>query len=272
MLERDIGIFALVDLGHDLVPEHARLHDVALLHRGHLVLALPGKLEGDAADALDLIGVIDLGIDGALLAVAEIGDGLGLAEIDAAGELTHDDDIEAFDGFALEARGFRQRRVAHGRAEVREQGEILAQAEQAGFGTHLIGDRIPLRTADRAEDDGVGGQRLGHVALGDRHLVGVIGRAADEAGVGLEAGDARLVEPVDQPLYLAHHLGADTVAGEQQQFVGRHGRFLSILARNSAGVLERPCALGKTPLPGCGCASPAGPATVIPAGVPLAQS
>ena len=50
--------------------------------------------------------------------------------------------------------------------------------------------------------------------------------AADEAGVGLELGDPGRIEPVDQPLHLAHHFGADTVAGEQQQFVGRHGRFL----------------------------------------------
>ena len=31
-------------------------------------------------DALNLVGVVNLGIDGALLAVAEIGDGLRLAE------------------------------------------------------------------------------------------------------------------------------------------------------------------------------------------------
>ena len=184
------------------------------------------KLEGDAADALDLIGVVDLGIDGALLAVAEIGDGLGLAEIDAAGELAHDDDVEAFDRLALQAGGIRQRRIADGGAEVGEQSEILAQAQQAGFGAHLVRHRIPFRAADRAEDDGVGGQRLGHVALGDRHLVGVIGRAADQAGIGLEFGDPGRIEPIDQPLHLAHHLGADTVTGEQQQFVGRHGRFL----------------------------------------------
>ena len=59
--------------------------------------------EGDTRDALDLIGVVDLGIDGALLAVAEIGDGLRLAEIDAAGEFAQDDDVEPLDRLALEA-------------------------------------------------------------------------------------------------------------------------------------------------------------------------
>jgi len=33
--------------------------------------------------------VVDLGIDGALLAVAEIGDGLGLAEIKAGRQFAH---------------------------------------------------------------------------------------------------------------------------------------------------------------------------------------
>ena len=105
----------------DLVPQHARLHDVALLHRGDLVAPLARQLEGDAADALDLVGVVDLGVDGALLAVAEIGDGLRLAEIDAAGQLAQDHDVEPLDQLALQRRGIRQRRIAHGRAQVGEQ-------------------------------------------------------------------------------------------------------------------------------------------------------
>ena len=111
VLERDVLELALMQLRHHLVPEHAGLHDVALLHRGDLVLALARQLEGDAADALDLVGVVDLGVDGALLAVAEIGDGLRLAEIDAAGELAQDDDVEALDQLALERRGVGQRRI-----------------------------------------------------------------------------------------------------------------------------------------------------------------
>ena len=35
--------------------------------------------------------------------------------------------------------------------------------------------------------------------------------------------DALRVEPVDQALHLRHHFGADAVAGEKQQFMGRHG-------------------------------------------------
>ena len=95
-----------------------------------LLRALARQLEGDARDALDLVGVVDLGVDGALLAVAEIGDGLGLAEIDAAGELAQDDDVEPVHHLALEARGFRQRRIADRRADVGEERELLAQPQQ----------------------------------------------------------------------------------------------------------------------------------------------
>ena len=186
MFQRHVLVFARMHGRHDLVPEHARLHDVALFHRRHLVAALARQIEGDAADALDFIGVVNLRIDGALLAVAEIGDGLRLAEINAAGEFPHDHDVEAFDRLALQAGSIRQRRIADGRTQIGEQAEILAQAQQAGLGAHLIGHAVPLGSADGAEDDGVRGRGLGHVAFRDRHLVRVIGGTADQTLLGLE--------------------------------------------------------------------------------------
>ena len=88
------------------------------------------QLEGDARDALDLVCVVDLRIDGALLAVAEIGDGLRLAEINPARQLAHDQDIEALDHFALERRGIGERRIADRRAQIGEEPKILAQAQK----------------------------------------------------------------------------------------------------------------------------------------------
>src|SRR6185369_3140664 len=46
----------------------------------------------------------------------------------------------------------------------------------------------------------------------------------DQAVLGLERREALGVEPADQPLHLRHHLGADAVAGQQKELVGRHGR------------------------------------------------
>ena len=151
----DVGEFALVQRGDHLAPEHAGLHHVALVRRGHLVAALAREIEGDAADALDFEGVVDLGVDAALLAVAEIDDLLGLAEIDAAGQLAHDHDVEALDDFALERGGVGERGVADRRAQIGVEPEILAQPQQARLPGGLrrarrpISGRRPRRAAPR---------------------------------------------------------------------------------------------------------------------------
>ena len=190
----------------------------------HQALALAREIEGDGGDALDLVGVVDLGIDGALLAVAEIGDGLGLAEIDAAGQLAHDHDVEAVDQVALERGGVGERLIADGGAEIGEQLEVLAQAEQPGLGALVVRHAIPFRAADRAEHDGVGGKRALHGGLGDGLAMGVVGAAADQVGLGLDAWQGRCaLTQATTPLGLAHHLGADAVAGEQQKLIGCHG-------------------------------------------------
>jgi hypothetical protein len=102
VLQFDVGVVGRVDARDDLVPEHAGLHHVALLGRRHLVAARARQIEGDACDAVDLGRGVDLRVDGALLAGFERHDFLRLAEIDAARQLAHDQDIEALDQFALE--------------------------------------------------------------------------------------------------------------------------------------------------------------------------
>ena len=183
----DVGEFALVQGGDDLAPEHAGLHHIVLLGRGHLVAALAREIEGDAADALDFVGVVDLGVDAALLAVAEIDDLLGFAEIDAAGQFAHDHDVEALDDFALERRGVGERGVADRRAQIGVEREFLAQPQQPGFRPHFVGNAVPFRAADRGEQDGVGALGARHVGFADRLAVSVIGAAADQALLDLEA-------------------------------------------------------------------------------------
>ena len=51
----------------------------------------------------------------------------------------------------------------------------------------------------------------------------VEGRAADEAALGVEMGDAGLRAPGEHLLDLGHDLGANAVAGEEEEVVGRHG-------------------------------------------------
>ena len=104
----------------------------------------PGEVEGDAGDPLDLVGVVDLRVDAALLAVAEVADLLRLAEIDAAGQLADDEDVEALDQLALQRRGVGERRVDDRRPQIGEELEVLAQPEQPRLGAHVVGNARPI--------------------------------------------------------------------------------------------------------------------------------
>ena len=48
----------------------------------------------------------------------------------------------------------------------------------------------------------------------------VVGAAADEAGLDREIGELLAVEPGDQLFDLGHDLGADAVAGEEEELLG----------------------------------------------------
>ena len=117
-------------------------HHVALFHRGDLVAPLARELEGDAGDPLDLVGIVDLGVDRALLAVAEVENCLRLAKIDPAGQLAHDHDVEPVDQLALEAGGVGEHRIADRRPKIGEQTQILAQPQERRLGAHLIGQHV----------------------------------------------------------------------------------------------------------------------------------
>ena len=168
------------------------------------------------------MGGVDLGVDGAPLAVLQRDDLLGLAEIDTAGEFAHDHDVEALDQLALERGGFGQRRIAHGGAQIGEEAEILAQAQKARFRTRLIGNISPFRAADRTEHHRVGLVGELHGVLGDRLAMGIIGGAADQILFRLEGGETGLVEKSDQAFDLRHHLDTDAVARKKEELLRRH--------------------------------------------------
>lgn len=211
-----------VGFGDHLVPQNAGFHHVALFHRADAVVAGAGQFESDAGDALDLESVVDTRVDAALLAVAEIDDLLWLTEINAARRTSDDEDIEAFDQFRLQRRGCGKCRVADGRAQIGEKLEILAQTKQAGFRAVLVGHAIPFRAADGAEQDRIGSKRLFHICIGNRHAMGVIGRAADQTFRDGETGIVRAVHVIDQLADFGHGFGADTVTGQQEKRTDCH--------------------------------------------------
>ncbi len=185
--------------------------------------AQPRQLEGHRGDALDLVGFVDLRIDGALLSVAEVDDLLGLAEIDAAGQLAHDHDVEAVDQLALQRRGVGERGITDRGAQIGEQLEVLAQPQQPGLGPLLVRNAIPFGAADGAEHHRVGLKRASHGRVRDRLAMGIVGRAADEVGLGLDGDAALAVDPSDDALDFGHHLRPDAVARQQQDIENGHG-------------------------------------------------
>ena len=80
MLELHVGRIGFVDVGRNLLPEHTSAHDVMLLGRVDEVSAFAREVESDLGDPLDLVRGVNLGIDGAPLAVFQRDDFLGLAE------------------------------------------------------------------------------------------------------------------------------------------------------------------------------------------------
>ena len=106
--------------------------------------------------------------------------------------------------------------------EIGEQLEVLAQAQQPGLGALVVRHAIPFRAADRAEHDGVGGERALHGRVGDGLAMRIVGAAADQVGLGLDRGEAGRVDPGDEALDLGHHLRPDAVAGEQKKLIGCH--------------------------------------------------
>ena len=188
-----------------------------------LLAAVARELEGGPPDALDFIGVIDLSVDRALLAVAEVPDLLRLAEIDAAGQLAHDHDVEPLDDLGLQRRSRRERRIADRGPQVGVKAEFLAQAQKPRLGPNVISDAVPFRTADGGQKNRVGGFGERHVSVADRFPVGVIGAPADQSLLDLEFGDALLVEAIDNLLEFGHNLGTDAVAREKQELESRHG-------------------------------------------------
>ena len=89
--------------------------------------------------------------------VGDVAVAAAVAEVDAAGQLADDEQVGAGDPLLAQRAGVDQGRARPHRPQVREQPQPLAQAEQPLLGARRVGvGRVPLRAADRAEQDRVG--------------------------------------------------------------------------------------------------------------------
>src|SRR5208337_1473305 len=178
----------------------------------HFLAATAGELESDTGNPFDFVGVVNLRVDSAFLAVAQIEDLLRLAEINAAGQLTHDHDVETFDDLRLQRGRRGERRIADRRAEIRVESQVLPEPQKARFRSNLVRHVVPFRSADGCEKDSVCGMSEVHVGFADRAPMSVVGAVPDEAFYDLELRNSLAGEAVDDLFELSHHLGADAVA------------------------------------------------------------
>ena len=210
--ELDVRI-AFRNVAHHAAPERRGFEDVRLVHRGDLAPPLAGRFEGDLGDADDLRRRVDLGVD-APLAVRCFLDALGLAEVDAAGQLADDQEIGAGDDLRLERGGVRQHGVQLRGAQVGVQAQLLAQAQQRALRAHVVGQAVPLGAAHGAEENRVARLRELERLLGKRPAGLVDGGAARVGRAELE-GVAVLRGDLFEDLHgLRHDLGPDPVAGQ----------------------------------------------------------
>src|SRR5262249_37149640 len=145
----------------DLAPQSPRLHHIRLVDLADAAAALSRQLAGDADDALDLGLAIDFGVDAPAAPVGQGLDPARRAEIDPAGQLAYDHQLETGDELTLEARRVGECVEYHGRTQIGEQIHLLAQPQDAALGTQLERQLVPFRPTHGAEQHGVAGERLG---------------------------------------------------------------------------------------------------------------
>ena len=153
MAKLDVGI-VLRDLCDRLAPETRGVEHVGLVDGGDALAALARGLERDARDTLDLVLGVGHDVGGLLLAVRLFR--AVLAEVHAADELAHDDEVDAaFRDVSAQRAGGGELGEHLGGAHVRVETHALAQLEQTALGTVGGGLVVPLRAADRTEQHAV---------------------------------------------------------------------------------------------------------------------
>ncbi|CAI8236414.1 MAG: Uncharacterised protein [Alphaproteobacteria bacterium] len=212
---------------HFFMPQKAAFHDIALFRRGQLFAALHRQITGNTGNALNLISFINLRIDAASLAIAQIFNAARLAEIDPTGQFADNHNIQPLDQLAFQAGGIGQSGETNGRTQIGKKLQIGAQAQQPCFGARLIGDIIPLRAADRAQQNRIRVMGFLHGGIGYGLPMRVIGAAADQIFIERHLKAAPVTEPVNNAAHFAHHFRTNAVARQYENFFHYIFRFKS---------------------------------------------
>ncbi|MCY1443324.1 hypothetical protein D9M71_597320 [compost metagenome] len=110
-------------------------------------------------------------------------------------------------------------RVEQRRAQVAEQAQLRTDFQQAHFRTQRTVEVVPLRTADGAEQDSVGGAGALQGLVGQRSAVLLVGRAAQLVVAQLEAQLVLLVGQLQHLDCFGDDFRTDTITREHQNLL-----------------------------------------------------
>ena len=137
-----------------------------------------------------------------------------LAEVEPAGQLTHDAQVGPRDPLRLERPGVFQARPQAGRPQVRVHAHRLAQCQQRGFGLEMSRRGVERRIADGAEEHGVGRQARLESRLGQGRAGRARRRAADGPGRRVESLAEDVADSAEHRQRPLDHFGPDAVTGQ----------------------------------------------------------
>src|SRR5690554_263346 len=140
-------------LFHHLTPQLAGGEHVNLVHRAQLAVAQASHIEADDSDATDLALAVGQRIVYLTLTVVQHTTLTKLTEIDATGQLAHDQDVQTNNHLELENKNFDQLRVQQRRTQIDEQPQLGADLQQAALRTQNKIYDVPLEPAHRAEQN-----------------------------------------------------------------------------------------------------------------------
>ena len=215
---------------HLLAPEAGGFEHVGLIDQREVLAAANGGLESQVRDAADFVAAVHAVVVGPFA----VGGAALVAEVQATGELAVDNQVGAPDAGRLQRRMGQQHVVGHHGADVGEQTQLLAQAQQALLGAHGGGGVVVvLRVADGSEQHGIGGAAGFQGFVGQGVAGGVDGagphQVRDEVEVVVEA----FGHGFEHFHGLPAHFGSDAIAGQHGYFLAYHfvsqvqGRFNS---------------------------------------------
>ena len=210
IVHRHLGILFGDALG-GFAPQTRSFEHVGLVDDREFAAARQSQPERHVQDPLDLPDGIGAGVESAFSVVIP---SLRTAEIDAAREFAHADEIRPAHDLCAERRTVGQRVEQRHGAQVGEQPQRLAHPQKPLLGAHLgRGVVVVLRIADGPEQHGVGGKADTVCLVGIGVARGVDSRCAHQRG-GIGDLVSELFRHAVQHLGgFGDDLGTDAVAG-----------------------------------------------------------